>query len=441
MKYIFETLKELRNLSGNTQISELSCRKSDLLKQILEYTYDPHRKFKIDEGKLNKFNTGIYTDVCMTTFDWYEFVNILDYLKEKKSASDDDVRKVCSFINKFNEESQVFLKQVLFKDLRLNMAIKKFQKVWPNFCVEPQVQLAQMYEGQNFENGYYSRKFDGKRMYILDGIAYSRANKPCKILPIKHILQQLQEQFIDLKNYVLDGEVLYIDNSTGIEDFQKGISLTSSDERTSECDNLCYVIFDMIDRNCFVNKQPDINFSESYVRLCNKLRNTQETGNISFLPTIMPNIKIANQHTSEDYLVLSKTCKDKNWEGLMYRNGQAPYEYKRTKNLLKIKSMYDGEFTIVGMEEGTGKNIGKLGAIVIDYKGYQVKVGSGFSDIQREVFWNMKDTILNTQFTSANKVKVQYFEETTNAEGNLSLRFPVFLAFRNIQTGEEFVLL
>ena len=112
-------------------------------------------------------------------------------------------------------------------------------------------------------------------------------------------------------------------------------------------------------------------------------------------------------------------------EGVMVNLSYAPYEGKRTKNILKVKAMQDCDLKIVGFEEGTGKNKGTLGAVIVDYKGFEVKVGSGFTDQDRDYFWNNQKELLGRVIT------VQYFEETTNKKDNsLSLRFPVYLELR-----------
>lgn len=121
----------------------------------------------------------------------------------------------------------------------------------------------------------------------------------------------------------------------------------------------------------------------------------------------------------------------------MYRNAIATYEFKRTKNLLKIKAMKDAEFQIAGLMEGTGRNNSRLGALLVKYKDGFVGVGSGFSDFDRDLIWENRELFLSSRFSVAFDVKVQYFEESKDADGNPSLRFPVFLCFRHKDSKEE----
>ena len=430
---LLKRLEELRQLSGNTQLSYLESIKSDFLKEVLLYTYDPHKKYKIDEGKLNRFYTGkvgTFT-FCEDSFKIFKYT-ILDHLADIKSAKDEDIKDLCDYLENFDMPSQELMKQIILKDLRINMNIKKLQKVWADFCVEPQVQLAEAKGNRvDFKNGRYSRKFDGKRMYIMDDLPYSRSNNLCYINPVAHILDQVKELIKDIKfNIVLDGECLYFEN--GKENFQKGISLCQSEERKEGCDNICYVIFDTIGRTNFKTKQAGLKFEDEYNKIIEQFADfSKPTPCYSLIPTKMPNIFITRQ--DKDPSKLMKLRQEKGWEGLMYRNADVPYEYKRTNNLLKIKAMQDTELKLVSMEEGTGKYQGKLGAFLVEYKNSIVKVGSGFSDELREEYWNNKDKYIGQY------VKVQYFEETKNQDGTDSLRFPVFLSFRNVQTNEEFL--
>jgi len=101
-----------------------------------------------------------------------------------------------------------------------------------------------------------------------------------------------------------------------------------------------------------------------------------------------------------------------------------PYVCKRSDYILKVKVMDSCDLVVTDFEEGTGKNVGKLGALIIDYKGNKVGVGSGFTDYDREYIWNNQDEYLGRV------VEIQYFEESKNQDGGISLRFPVFKGLR-----------
>ncbi len=72
-------------------------------------------------------------------------------------------------------------------------------------------------------------------------------------------------------------------------------------------------------------------------------------------------------------------------EGMMLRRPGSAYEGRRSGSLLKVKSFHDAEAVVVGHENGAGKHAGRLGALVCQLaNGTRFKVGTGFSDAQRE---------------------------------------------------------
>lgn len=302
-----------------------------------------------------------------------------------------------------------------------------------------QVQLAKPYDHKYLTKfnglGYYSRKFDGKRMYYLDDIAYSRDNKICRPAPISHITAQISACH-ELRDFVTDGEVLYF-NEDYSENFKKAISLTSRIERSPECKRLYYVIFDLIHSDFFRVEEEYEAFVNTYEKLKVKLEAEPIEGRCDLLKTKLPNVYIAKQ--SNDLFEFTNHPQYKDWEGLMLRDAGAPYQYKRTDKLLKIKQWQDIECKVVGIKAGIGKHLGRLGALIVDYKGYVVAVGSGFNDQEREILWRelkeggrLYDSLVNGELY----IKVKYFEESRDADGNISLRFPTYLCFRDTNLGE-----
>ena len=105
------------------------------------------------------------------------------------------------------------------------------------------------------------------------------------------------------------------------------------------------------------------------------------------------------------------------------------YQFTRTNALLKVKVMQDCDLEIIGVQEGQGKFAGTLGALTVDYRGTPVGVGSGISDEMRKKIWASPDAYIGRVAT------IQYFEETHDAKGKPSIRFPVFKELR--EKGKE----
>ena len=113
-------------------------------------------------------------------------------------------------------------------------------------------------------------------------------------------------------------------------------------------------------------------------------------------------------------------------------NLNAPYECKRVKTLIKVKKFFSCDIRCVGVEEGTGRNEGTLGALVCEYKGFKVNVGTGFSDDKRKEIWADPGSVIGKI------ISVKYKEETKNKNGTLSIQFPVFEAVRFDKNEESY---
>ena len=113
------------------------------------------------------------------------------------------------------------------------------------------------------------------------------------------------------------------------------------------------------------------------------------------------------------------------WEGLMIKNWDSVYEFKRSKNLLKMKLMDNIDLVVTDVYEGTGKYAGMLGGVYVDFRGNQVGVGSGWSDEQRQYYWKHKNDIVGKT------IEIAYQAVSKNKNGGESLSFPVVKKIRD----------
>ena len=157
----------------------------------------------------------------------------------------------------------------------------------------------------------------------------------------------------------------------------------------------------------------------------------------------IPNITVVAQETVDldteagqaRYKEINALAIKGGYEGIMLKDADAGYKCKRSVAWLKLKPFIEVSLEVIDVEEGTGKNIGRLGAIVCqgvdDGKTIQVNVGSGFSDSDRDSYWSSRDSLLGQI------VEVRADAVTQNQDGTYSLRFPRFLRFRGFEVGEK----
>ena len=157
----------------------------------------------------------------------------------------------------------------------------------------------------------------------------------------------------------------------------------------------------------------------------------------------MPNVtvvgqEIVNLDTPEGktrYTEINKQAVEGGYEGIMIKDPVAVYECKRARNWLKLKPFIEVSLEVTNVEEGTGKNEGRLGNLICsgqdDGRDIVVSVGSGFSDSLRDSIW------ADIPGTIGQIVEVRADAITQNQNGTYSLRFPRFLRFRGFEPGEK----
>jgi DNA ligase-1 len=158
---------------------------------------------------------------------------------------------------------------------------------------------------------------------------------------------------------------------------------------------------------------------------------------------LLPNVTyVANELVDLDtdegqvrYKEINAKAIEGGYEGIMLKDPLAGYECKRSVAWLKLKPFIEVSLAVVGVEEGTGKNVGKLGAFIVegidDGKTIRTNVGSGLTDNMRECFWEAADELIG------NIVEVRADAITQNQDGTYSLRFPRFKGFRGFAPGEK----
>ena len=391
----------------------------EIIRYYLDFVYNPYIITGVSSKKLtkvldmSKFNHITSLD---TVFD------LLEFIKENNTGTDVDIFECQSFLSKVDD---LDLKQLLFgiltKNVQLGIDVLSINKCMNDFIPAFSVQLANKYfdkpeyvEGKKFT---LTTKIDGGRIIAIkkDGEIkfYTRAGQLYDGLV--DLESEMSEKLPD--NICLDGEITLLDpgSLTSKEQYKQTMKIVRKD---GEKHGVRMLVFDMMPADDFLSKVSKHSYefrraaletlfscvSLDYFKLLDNLYTGEDTNEIQRIL----NEQIANGE-----------------EGIMINICNAPYEFKRTNSLLKVKKMQSLDLPIIGYEVGSNSNSDKLGAFIVEYKGNQVKVGSGFSKELREEIWKNPDEYIGRV------IEVQYFEETTNQQGGISLRFPVFRDFRN----------
>lgn len=415
MKEIIEIIKQLQNTSStNDKVDILRKNKdNELLQKVLEYTYNPFKKYKVTEKTIvpHKDKPLSYTSI-------FELLDVL----AKNNINDKLRYEVNNTLGNFVkcEEFELY-KMILLKDLRCNISSKTINKVWENLIPEFNVMLAESYFKQkegylNGRNFILSTKLDGNRLVILkrNGIIelYTRQGKLMEgLVEIEEDGEQLPD------NMVYDGELIAdnINNLPSDELFRETMTKARKDGVKT---GLIFHCFDMLPIDEFEKGKSKANAHDR-----KKLLETTLT-QLSLKHIV--NVKTLYEGNDESKIMeFLDWAKSNNLEGIMCQLSDGVYECKRTKNILKVKKFQDADVRVLNILEGTGKNKDRLGSIVIqfEYEGnlHTCECGSGFSDMERIEFWENPSRLLNKIVT------IGYFEVSQNNKTKeYGLRFPTW---------------
>ena len=401
-------IEAMRATSSSTEKVQIIKDSSSYIHKILEYTYNPFKQYYVTSKTCIKNKDKINRIQDFTLF------SVLDMLNTRAVTGHDAI----ALVNGFNEYCHdPYLFKIIDKDLGIRAGAKVINKAVPGLIPEFSVALAKEYDGKCDwnDNWHASRKLDGVRCLAIvdengDCKLYSRMGKQLTTLDkVKEAIEKT-----NVINQVFDGEICLMDEN-GNEDFQ-GV-MKELRRKDHQIDNPIFMIFDMIHKPDFDNQKGTEILSE---RL-RKLRAWQggRRTNARILRYTEQFVVTGDEH----FNTWSELAAKNGWEGFMVRK-DVGYEGKRSKNLLKIKKFFDAEYEVIDFDiddheiviNNRSETVPMLSQVWIEHKGHKVKVGSGWTHEQRLKY--IDGSIVGKTIT------VQYFEETKNDKGGISLRFP-----------------
>lgn len=409
----------LQELTGSNAKKEFikEHENDEWFKRFMYYALNPLLTYNISEKTIRKLLDVSETGNIQKLIFFNNIFECCEFLSRLRGIDDATVRQVCLLLSKYDTQERELYIQLLAKTLRLGVTAKTINKIIPNLIPEWEVQQAYPIEkypvpsGQQF---WLSEKLNGTRATFYDGRFIARSGYEYKGL--EHITRELQ--WVTAAGFVLDGELTLKDKGTlsDNEAFRVATGVLNSDEENKTV--ICFTIFDMIPVKDFDSATPNLNYEYRRV-LMSKFEEQLTSGDsVRVLPVLYHGTDLSKIDEFLDEMVRQ----DK--EGLML-NLNVPYKRARHKGILKIKRFYTMDLPIIRCEEGSGRLKGVLGAFVLSYKDNEVKVGSGFTDEQRTMYWRDKDNLVDTI------CEVKYKEISKDKKTGLeSLQFPVFVQLR-----------
>ena len=332
------------------------------------------------------------------------------------------------------EQWNDWYRRILIKDLRCGVSEKTVNKVAPGTV--PVFTCALAHDSAKHEKKMVGQKqieikLDGVRVItVIQGNKvemFSRNGK--QFHNFGHIIAEIEQVIAEKPvpyDLVLDGEVM----SANFQDLMKQVHRKDN----VEANDAVLHLFDIVPLENF---QQGVWDKPQHVR--SQYVSVWVEQNQSVLQHVQAldweDVDLDTPEGEKRFVELNKAAIDGGYEGVMIKDPDAPYECKRTHAWLKAKPFIEVTLEVKEIEEGTGRNEGRLGAFVCegidDGKDIRVNVGSGFTDVHRDDYWNHRSNIIG------NLVEVRADAITQNQDGTYSLRFPRFKTFRGFELGEK----
>lgn len=403
-----------------------SIQNDKFITKALNYALDPFKKYYLTSKNCKK-----NADLCMNSiYDEPCMFDLLDDLNNRVYTGHDAIAMVNGYISQ-NKQFEDLIFSIIDRNLEIRASESVINKVIPNLIPTFDVALANKFDPKRVDwndTWLASRKLDGVRcLTIVDYQGnvkcYSRQGNEFETLDVvRDAVKKL-----GVVGVVFDGEICLMDED-GNEDFQ-GI-MKQIKRKNHTITNPKYVMFDYLTLKEFDAKESETKLTLRIARFAKHILHLENNSCLSVL----------DQHvvSGDDHFAKLKADAEKDGhEGVMLRK-DVGYEGKRSQNLLKVKKFFDAEYKVESIDfedhrvirEGKEVVIPMMAQAYINHKGHEVAVGSGWNQEQRIKYH------ANPKLIVGKTITVQYFEETKNQEGGLSLRFPtvkhVFENGRNV---------
>lgn len=428
---VHSVIKLLRETSSSNAKASILKQYKDTphLQTLLYYTYNKDLKYKMTLKGIS----GATVDE-----EFYREGSPFEMCEELAKRNVDNAMRneVATYLaNIPNEKCRELVLGMLLKDLGIHMTAKSINKVIPNLIPEFKVALANPIAKAKLKIGEQvtvTQKLNGIRgVYCMGGFK-SRQGKD--IEGFDNIKTELEDLFkyMNWSNMVLDGELVRIktDDIDDEDNFRLTTSIVNSKSRTKdEEEQIEFVIFDLLPYDEFVKGESTLKYS---VRsgILEEIDMYFDSVGFNYLRTV----PCYFEGGYDPYIInnILRQTDAIGLEGVMI-NRDTTYKCKRSNDILKVKSFFYNDLRCLEVYEGEGEFEGTLGGIVVNYKGFKVKAGSGFTQEQREYYWTHPEEIVGRI------VCIKCKGESKNKNNSdLSMNFPIFNGVRNDKEEESY---
>lgn len=398
-------------------------KENEDIKKFLSVLLDPNIVFGIQMKKLEKAFKETSPDYSSDS----SLEDMLEYVTKNNTGSNKVLETVVNYIRVQDDKYHDMLKKIFTKSLKLGVTANTVNKVWEGLIFQLKVMKSKSIEEHEHhlldKEVIATVKLDGIRMIVIKNddkiMGLSRSGKI--MTGYDHILAN----YATMPNGMYDGELLYIHRRgmKAVDVRQKTASLANTKDGSRL--DLEHVLFDFVGERDFILKENGMPY-EARRTMLEYL--TQNKKYLSLVPIVFQGVW---KEGMKDKLLELMLLKGE--EGLMVALADEPYHFKQTHAVQKVKPSYTIDLRVVDTYEGLTLNTqNELGGAIVKYKGFDLKVGNGWSKEERELYYEQPELLIGKI------IEIGHSGESSNQNGGLSVNFPRFIRVRDDKDEESY---
>jgi len=428
MSQIYNIFEQLS--ADNSRLAKeailIKNKSNTILQRVFYLALDPFVQFYIRK-------IPSYTSIS-PHWSLEEGLDELGKLSSRTFTGNAGIEHLTNILSKLEPEDAKIIERIIAKDLRCGVSEATANKIWSKLISTYPVMLASGYDQKLVDKisfpAYVQLKLDGMRFNaIVKGETVEFRSRSGKELSIPN--KSFGIPFIKMANHykqdmVFDGELLIADHSgkpvnrqTGNGILSKSIKNTMSE---TEALQVRATLWDAISYDSFKAGKDTEPYNNRMAKLSNAMSHVKnENYQFGQYVDLVWTKQVDDLYTAQS--IFEKFLSE-GQEGTILKSKTGIWEDKRSKEQIKFKGELECDLRIVDWEEGTGKNKGRLGALVCESADgkIRVNVGSGYTDEQRDAYGKQ---VIGKIVTVKYNARIQ--DKGNNAE---SLFLPVFIELR-----------
>lgn len=400
---------------------------NETLRRVLVMAADPWKNWGVIKyDKVDFFGSHGHEDAMLNAF-----MDLLDLLNDRKMTGSKARGAVEGSISAFDELGGKWAERLLWRNLRCGVSATTINKIWPGSVVPFAVALADTLTTVGVNGDFtitdpikypvrVEAKLDGLRCIAVkhrgEVSMFTRSGTPIETLPrIKAAIEALKAD-----DFVLDGEAM-------AASWEDSASVMMSSKTKKDDSEMLYHVFDCVSFEDWQAQKSETHYRARLLDISMIVGDVQGTPFRYVKSTLAANETELREFYAE--------CLDEGYEGVMLKDTTAPYRWKRSDAILKLKPVATEEGVIVGWYEAkeSTKRAGQFGGFhVLTPNGAITRVGGGYcDDLKNRIFNDGPDTYIG---------RIAEVEHQPPFTPTGAMRFPVFSRFRDQSDVDEKVI-